>query len=514
MKLKSFLFIFLVFLFRPIFPQVFPDKDYPVLFRDIQLGQYFNDSKVFPDCIPLMDAKKIDSCYMAEKNVPGFTFDDFINTYFVIPEANNNSYSIDTSLSMEQNLEILWDILTREPEKAEGTLLKLPYSYVVPGGRFREVYYWDSYFTMLGLKESGKTGLIENMLDNFAYLIDTYGFIPNGNRSYYLSRSQPPFFSLMVDLLAGIKGNEVYKKYLPQLEKEYNFWMSGKELLSYENNAVRRVVVLPDGEILNRYWDDDASPRAEAYMEDLKLAELSPEPDSIDFRNIRAACESGWDFSSRWLNDALNLETIETTKILPVDLNGLLYHLETTIAKAYKISGNKKSAKKYSALAHDREKAIQKYFWRKKEGFYVDYHFVLEWQNMPNHMAGVYPLFFGIASQKQAKKCAEFIEHNFLKKGGLQTTTKTTGLQWDAPNGWAPLQYISIIGLENYGKRKLANTICQRWIELNTNVYKNSGKFCEKYNVIDTSLLGGGGEYPSQDGFGWTNGVFLYLIKK
>jgi alpha,alpha-trehalase len=494
-----------------LFSQVFPDKDYPILFNDIQTSGYFPDSKTFPDCIPLMNSKKIDSCYRAEKSMPGFKQSDFINTYFVVPQPHSATYNTDTTQTIEQHLESLWAVLEKQPQQAEGSLLYLPNRYIVPGGRFQEVYYWDSYFTMLGLKESGKTELIQSMIDNFAYLIDRYGHIPNGNRTYYLSRSQPPFFSLMIDLLADINGDEVYKKYLPQLVKEYQFWMDGAEKLSANNNSYRRVVLLSDGVILNRYWDDDTTPRPEAYKEDLKIAALSPEPDSVDFRNIRAAAESGWDFSSRWLNDGLDLETIETTKILPIDLNCLLYHLETTISKAYKLSDNKAESKKYFNLATTRKKAIQNYFWRKKEGFFVDYHWVLEWQNMPNQLAGIYPLFFNIASKKQAAKCAKFIETNFLKDGGLQTTTKTTGQQWDSPNGWAPLQYISIIGLENYKKKELADTIRQRWLRLNTNVFKKTGKFCEKYNVVNTDLPGGGGEYPSQDGFGWTNGVYLKL---
>lgn len=509
---QTILSIIFLFFVTSGFSQVFPHKDYPVLFHDIQSGRYFNDSKTFPDCIPLMDAKKIDSCYLAEKELAGFNLSDFIETYFVMPEHIEGNFKTDTSQSIVQHLESLWSVLEKQPEKAEGSLLYLPNSYVVPGGRFREVYYWDSYFTMLGLKESGKTELIENMIDNFAFLINTHGYIPNGNRSYFLSRSQPPYFSLMIDLLAEIKGAEVYKKYLPQLIAEYNFWMDGIEKITNSKNAYRRVVLLPDGHILNRYWDDDTTPRPEAYYEDLKVAALSPEPDTVDYRNIRAACESGWDFSSRWLNDGFSLETIETTKILPVDLNCLLYHLETTIYKAYKLNNQKVESKKFASLAANRKKAIQKYFWRKKEGFFVDYHWVLEWKNMPNQLAGIYPLYFDIASKKQAKKCAGFLEAHFLTNGGLRTTTKTTGQQWDAPNGWAPLQYISIKGLENYNI-KLAATIKSRWLNVNKSVFESTGKFCEKYNVVDVNSSGGGGEYPSQDGFGWTNGVYLNLSK-
>lgn len=492
--------------------QVFPAKDYPQLFHAVQTANIFPDSKTFPDCIPLANVAELDSLFLVESNKPGFSLKDFVDTYFVLPELP--TISIDSTLAIEEHINQLWDALIRQPEVLQGSLINLPNNYIVPGGRFREVYYWDSYFTMLGLKESGRTDIIEQMLDNFAWLIDTFGFIPNGNRTYYLTRSQPPFFSLMVELLALVKGDQVYQKYLPQLEKEYAFWMDGKEKLNSEKKAFRRVVYLNKGIYLNRYWDDSPLPREEAYTEDLEVAALSPEPDSIDFRNIRAACESGWDFSSRWFNDATNIETIETTKILPVDLNCLLYHLEKIIAKANYITGNPAKAKQFEVYAKSRAKAIQTYFWRKKPGYFVDYHFVLEWQNMANNLVGVFPLFFNVATKKQAKKTAEYLQVNFLHDGGLVTSTKTTGQQWDAPNGWSPLQYMGIVGLRNYGLEEIADEVKKRWIATNTAEYNRSGKMLEKYNVVDSSLEGGGGEYPTQDGFGWTNGVYLKLISE
>ena len=202
---------------------------------------------------------------------------------------------------------------------------------------------------MLGLKEDGQTETIQNMVDNFSYLIDTYGFIPNGNRTYYLGRSQPPFYAMMIEVLSEIKGEETYVKYLPYLEKEYNFWMEGEATLSNLNPTKRRVVLLEDGEVLNRYWDNNNSPRPESYREDVRTADKAlqdfPELRREDiYRNLRAGAESGWDFSSRWLvknkEGNYDLSTIRTTHIIPIDLNVLLFNMERTLSKAFILKGD------------------------------------------------------------------------------------------------------------------------------------------------------------------------------
>jgi alpha,alpha-trehalase len=182
------------------------------------------------------------------------------------------------------------------------SLLPLPHPYVVPGGRFREVYYWDSYFTMLGLEADGRHELVRDVVENFAFEIDCYGHVPTGNRSYYPSRSQPPFFSLMVDLVARREGDKSYVNYLPQLKAECDYWMDGFAALA-PNQGYRRVVRLADGTLLNRYWDDRPEPRDESYREDVKAgSERRADPAGV-YRSLRAGAESGWDFSSRWLAD-------------------------------------------------------------------------------------------------------------------------------------------------------------------------------------------------------------------
>ncbi len=465
----------------------------------------------------------------------------FVENNFNLPPAPPQLNYIQQEKDISQHIKNLWSVLRRdadvsprwEGKDANGiSLLALPYPYVVPGGRFREVYYWDSYFTMLGLKASGETALIENMVKNFDYLIFNFGHIPNGNRTYYLSRSQPPFFCMMVELLAGIKGNSVYKKYLPSMMKEYAYWMAGADTVK-KGEAVKHVVKLNDGAILNRYWDENEIPRQESYKQDYetadtaalelamlikvsseeKLKEILDKRRADACRDLRAGAESGWDFSSRWFADPNKLSSIQTTKIVPVDLNCLLYNMEAIIAKALKLNKKTRASQQYSKKATVRKAAILKYCWSKEKRFFFDYNIALSNQTENITAAGMFPLFVKIATPAQATAVAKTVQSTLLKDGGIVTTTSNSGQQWDAPNGWAPLQWVSVVGLKIYNHPALAKTITQRWLALVEKVYANTGKLMEKYNVEDLSKEAGGGEYPAQDGFGWTNGVYLALKK-
>ncbi len=267
--------------------------------------------------------------------------------------------------------------------------------------------------------------------------------------------------------------------------------------------------------MLNRYFDAIHQPRAEMFATDEELSAQSGRDDADFFLNIRAACESGWDFSSRWLGDGNSLRTIETAHILPVDLNCLLWNLEDTISKAYSRKGHKDLSLAYLKLAEQRAGLLQTYCWDEQTGYYYDYHFTRKEQlrDRPT-LAGAFPLFFRLASETQGKRSAEFLLANFLRKGGLVTTPVHSGQQWDAPNAWAPLQWIAYRALTNYDFEEAALDLAWRWLKLNEAVFKRTGKLLEKYNVEDTTLLSGGGEYPVQDGFGWTNGVLLRMMKE
>jgi len=482
------------------------------LFERVQMERIFPDGKTFVDCTPKIELSSIRERYEEQKNEPNFNLSFFVYEYFIEPKSMSSGYMSDTTRPIEEHLETLWNVLTRQPEETNDSLVDLPNPYIVPGGRFREIYYWDSYFTMLGLQVSNRVDMIQNMINNFCYLIDRFGYIPNGNRTYFVGRSQPPFFSCMVQLLAEEKGKNILVEYLPRLEKEYEFWMDGIEELHEENTSINRVALLPGGNILNHYWDEHDFPRPEAYRAEIKLAASSNDKKTL-YRHLRAACESGWDFSSRWFKDANDFSTIHAAEVIPVDLNCLLFYLEETIALAYELAGNKESSQKFIALASARKEAINRYFWNEGKGFYYDYDYVNCVQKKSLTLAAAFPLFFEIASGPQAERVAKIIRQHFLQQGGLISTLETTGQQWDAPNGWAPLQWITIIGLRNYKQDELAKEIAKRWMHINEKVYQDTGKMMEKYNVVETDIKAGGGEYPSQDGFGWTNGVYLALEK-
>ncbi|NDL63366.1 alpha,alpha-trehalase TreA [Acerihabitans arboris] len=491
-----------------------PDILFGPLFEAVQQAKIFPDQKTFADAVPRENPATILAQYQQQRAQAGFDLKRFVDTHFILP-TEGKPYHPPAGQTLRQHIDGLWPVLTRKTDSVQpyDSLLPLPQSYVVPGGRFREIYYWDSYFTMLGLAESGNWRLVKNMTDNFAHEIETYGHIPNGNRSYYLSRSQPPFFSFMVELLATHEGEAAYARYLPQLKKEYDYWMRGADGLA-KGAAGERLVRLDDGSLLNRYWDDRDVPRTESYMEDITTAAKAKNRPAADvYRDLRAGAASGWDFSSRWLTDPQDLATIHTTDIIPVDLNALLYHLEQTLARASRAARAPRDGERYARSADERRQAINRVLWNPRDGYYTDYDWRLKKTSGPITAATVFPLFVHIAPRERAVSTAHAVREQLLKEGGLATTTVNTGQQWDAPNGWAPLQWVAVQGLHNYGQDALAQSIGTRFLQNVQKLYDAQRKLVEKYVVEGEGLGGGGGgEYALQDGFGWTNGVTLKLL--
>ena len=491
-----------------------PDEALGELFVDVQQKRVYDDGKTFADLVPRRRMKQIQQEYLLARKDPSFSLPEFVNRHFYEFEPGKSTYVTDTAMTMREHITALWRVLERRNRKDRGSLIALPHAYVVPGGRFSEQFYWDSYFIMLGLAADNQWDMIEGMMKNYAYMIRKYGFIPTANRTYFLSRSQPPFFSHMVRLLARHKGRRVLIEYLPYLIAEHKFWMKGKSKLEVqENYAFRRVVQMPNGSLLNRYYDNKITPRPESLKQDVDTAREATgrEADRL-FLHLRAGAESGWDFSSRWFHDPADIRTIHTADIIPVDLNALHYHLEQTIAEAYRLIKNPVASRRYTLYAERRVRAIQEYCWDDDEKFFVDYNFHKQEATGVLSLAAVFPLYAKIATTKQAAAVAMRLERDFLKPGGLVSTLHVNGQQWDSPNGWAPLQWVAIQGLRNYGYHALADEIKRRWLMVNEKVFTNAGKMVEKYNVVDDSGLGGGGEYPLQDGFGWTNGVAAALL--
>lgn len=475
-------------------------------------------------------------------------FDDLLEKYFIIPEANVKAVNCELTNEQQElrnnggllNVEIElpdldfsklenkldskadlklktqdyidaskyihnnWKNLVRKtPEVTNSSLIPLPKPFVIPGGRFREVYYWDSYFTMLGLKESKLNNLAKGMTDNFLYLVKEFGFIPNGNRTYYLSRSQPPFLAMMVD--------EARPKDLSKPENRK--WMEDAyETVKHEYNANwmdPKTHLVPEVG-LNRYYDMIDKKRPECFGTDKVDADTAGY-----FIQERAACESGLDFTKRFSAGGANL--------LPVDLNALLYKYEANLAKWANELGKEGEAKKWESAATKRKNLIFKYSYNKDDGLFYDYDIKNKKHTKYKTAANAFALWTGLVNKEQAVKIKDFILSDLSTAGGILNMKKdpdaqgilSTKLdseyQWDEPNGWAPHQYIAVEGLKKYGFDNEAREISKKWIDLNTKVFKEHGKFYEKYNIAqpDQNVRT---NYPEQDGFGWTNGVYLYLL--
>lgn len=484
-----------------------PSQLFGPLFQQVQEQALFHDSKTFADAVPLRDPAEILAEWQAAPSADTDALLAFVQANFLLPDEPPMRGPAAANLS--DYIAGAWPMLTRDPAipSAGSSLLGLPRRYVVPGGRFRELYYWDSYFTMLGLSRSGRQDLVEDMIADFGDLIDRYGHIPNGTRTYYLTRSHPPVLYLMAGLSAD-HSEDSRRQRLGWLRREHAFWMAGADGLA-PGEAHRRVVRLADGTLLNRYWDDSDSPRDESWREDVALARTVPDRDPHElWRDLRAAAESGWDFSSRWLADHQSLGTIRTTRFLPVDLNALLFGLERTIAQEAADLGEP-DAKALAQVAEDRRTAIERYLWDEQARRYADYDLDAATPSGQLTAAAAFPLFTGVASGNRA--CATAVAlTELLCPGGLAATAERTGEQWDAPNGWAPLQWVAVTGLRQYGALELADTIAARWLAMVDRHYREHGELVEKYDVV-ACTGGGGGEYGLEVGFGWTNGVTLAL---
>ncbi len=449
------------------------------LFELVQQSGIYSDGKTFVDSTPNSDPSEILKAFEKERDNPSFDLKAFVETHFTLPPEIEDK--IPKASTMKEYIEKMWPVLYKEMKAPSkwSTLISLPKSHIVPGGRFRECFYWDSYFTALGLP----IPIIKDMATNFAYLIDLLGYIPNGNRIYFASRSQPPYFSFLLKLLYD-RGEESFaKSFLPHLEKEYLYWMNHQTPL-------------------NSYFDKLNIARPEAFKRETELVKEASNPQF--FQSLRAACASGWDFSSRWLEDQKSFATVQTLDLLPVDLNSLLFHLEETL---YLFSNNPD----YKSAANKRKEAIQNLFWH--NDFFYDIHLESKEPTLSKSLAAATPLFVQAATKKQADSVANQLEKEFLLPGGFVTSLTEGKHQWDMPNGWAPLEWITIKGLLNYGHTNLAHEGARRWLDLNEKLFAEKGTLLEKYNVRDCTANVVRGEYAPQQGFGWTNGVAIALIE-
>lgn len=520
---------------------VSPDEQFPDLMHDVQMSGIFNDSKTAVDCIPLYGAEVINSDYDLAKNDPAFNdspdaLEKFFKSRFRVPGEAGDDYTPDPSWDRLRHMREVWEPLTYEIRENRGSLLGLPFRYIKAGGRFREAYMEnDGPMAALGLAVHGRYDLIEDMVDDGAFMLGENGFIPNANRSYYLDRSQRPFFPLMVDLLADYKGREqTLLRYLPALKQEFAYWTQGKDEVDEHNQAHKGMVWLPmpDGQHvkMGRYWSERTTPRPESYREDIetvaKANARTPEQKAEIYRHIAAACASARDFTGVHFEDGKNIHTINTTDNIHVDLNYLLIAQSELLSEALILNKEYDEARQVAEFGADIKRGLDYYCLDKEQGWYFNYNFVKrERHDVWSLDGGAYPLFFDPQQNPEiVQKMAANMENKFLRKGGLLETLDGTHQNWGGDNGWMCDNFIAKFGIERAGriadrredKKRLLNfsrEISSDYIiPMANRVYKKMGATPEKYNMATADRPGGGGEYKVQTvGFPLNNGPLLAM---
>lgn len=387
------------------------------------------------------------------------------------PTLNPKDYA-----SCLKYIERYWANITCYHPKDKGIHLGLPNKFVSPNdGIYKnDQFYWDSYFIILGLVKTGRIKLAKGIVENFLFMQKRFGIIPMRNRYYNLGSSQMPFLTSMIREIFLVENDKRWmKKMMKAAEDELqNYWMNRK--LTEVHNVYRG---------LSRYCDHYIT-------------------------HLAAEHESGWDMTSRFHDHCLDY--------LPVDLNCALYKYETDLAEAYKISRNKKKYEYFLLQSEKRRRTVNRLMWNFKKGFYFDYDWKHKKQSAFYSVAGFYPLWSRLATHTQARKIVDSLPKFEYEYGIANTQSSGISIEYkqhDYPNGWPQQQWIIVRGLMNYGFRNDAFRIAKKFLDLNLDVFKKTGRLWEKYNVVEgTAAIDE--RYQTQSGFGWTNAVFLRLVNK
>ncbi|XP_047449604.1 trehalase [Mugil cephalus] len=513
------------------------------ILHQIQTAKLFNDDKYFVDmklrAAPDVVLSAFRNLSNVHPEVPRDKLQEFLDSYFEEPGTEFATWTppdwhegpkflgaiADHKLrDWAGKIHDLWKSLGRKiridvrdhPELY--SQIYTPHPVVVPGGRFRELYYWDSYWVINGLLLSEMRCTAHGMIQNFLYLVNRYGFIPNGGRIYYERRSQPPFLTLMVESYYKATGDkEFLREALPILEKEYEFWMRNRSVSVRAHGSEH---------VLNRFNVEADLPRPESYTDDLELAEgLSKDQKQQLWMDLKAGAESGWDFSSRWYIQTHNhsrsngrLGETRTSQILPVDLNALLCRNEKTLASFHRELGDGDSAVRFDQAVTRRLEAVEAVLWDAERGAWFDYSLVTQSKRFEFYPSNLAPIWAQCYSGPEfEEKAVQYLKGSGALQfpNGVPTSLNDSGQQWDYPNAWPPLQHMLIEGfsrLSSKEAKELAFDLAQRWIKTNWLAYTKYDAMFEKYDVNGDGKPGGGGEYEVQLGFGWTNGVALQLL--
>ncbi|XP_030381998.1 trehalase isoform X2 [Scaptodrosophila lebanonensis] len=517
---------------------------YGPLLHTVQMANIFRDSKTFVDMklkkAPEKTIEEFDAFMESKNNTP--SDDDvlqFVNDHF---DEKGTELEVWTPTDWKENpsfldnvhdpdlkqwgadLNAIWKDLGRKMKEDVSknpdyySIIPVPNPVIIPGGRFIEFYYWDSYWIIRGLLLSEMQDTARGMIENFLSIVQRIGFIPNGGRVYYWGRSQPPLLTAMVKAYVDFTKDDLFAiNALDVLEHEFEYFINNHTVQAKGHNLVA-------------YRDSSTGPRPESYREDVESAKIfdTEEAKEAYYSELKSAAESGMDFSSRWFinsdgTNTGNLTQTKTRSIVPVELNAILYWNAKMIAEFHSKADNVDKVQEYEAKAHKILEAIQAVLWNEDVGAWLDYDLINNKPRnsfVPTNLAPLWVKAYNISdSQKISTAVLKYIEENDLDTfpGGVPNTLIQTGEQWDYPNVWPPMQYILVEGLDNLGTPEAKNLSArwgQRWVKSNFEAYRETRSMFEKYDAEKFGGHGGGGEYDVQKGFGWTNGVIIEWLAK
>lgn len=460
--------------------------------------------------------------------------------------------------NLPHRIEKLGDVMPEELPTAG--LLYLPKPYVVPGGRFNEMYGWDSYFIILGLEADHREALAKGMVDNFLFEIEHYGAVLNANRTYYLTRSQPPFLTSMIRAVyenpasfpATPAGRTEARAWLALAytlaEKDYSTWTRPEHKAgttglaryfdyghgpvpemaddsTYYSDVIRWLVAHPHA----ISGDEAGAPylvKGPEHPTDAEAARLKQTSCDV---NASALCMRAWADGYRLTKDfyvgdrAMRESGFDpsfrfgpfdgsTEHYAPVCLNSLLYRYERDLQHIALLLGKGTEAARWSKRAQMRNAAIHRYLWRQQQGVFADYDFVKHKSSDYAYISSLYPLWAGVASREEAQRVVAKL-NLFERPGGLSMSNFDSGMQWDEPFGWAPTNWVSVAGLMAAGYREDANRLAKKWDATVDQGFANDGTIREKYNVVsgNANVKVSAGYKSNEIGFGWTNAVYLKM---